>query len=42
MLREPKTLEEKKSDQSCRNALRKIEVEAANPAKPGFHHVQAS
>jgi hypothetical protein len=34
VLREPKALEEKESEQSCRDALRKIEVEAANPAKP--------
>jgi hypothetical protein len=41
VLDEPHALGEKKHQQTRRDALRKIEMEAANPAKPRCHHVQA-
>ncbi len=36
---QPKPLNEKKRQQTRRNALRKIELEAANPVQPKGHHV---
>jgi hypothetical protein len=38
----PQSLRQEKKQEPRRNALRKIELEAANPGKPRRHHDQGS